>query len=81
MDRWPSRTTSYTRRWAPELSWPERALPERVRTKHVHRLHPYHGTFIPQLADVLLESGLDATGVEHAEVLRVILSEGVFEGS
>jgi len=30
---------------------------------------------------VLLESGLDATGVEHAEVLRVILSEGVFEGS
>lgn len=38
-----------------ELSWSERALPERVRTKHVHRLHPYHGKFIPQLVEVLLE--------------------------
>jgi len=32
-----------------ELSWSESALPEHVRTKHVHRLHPYHGKFIPQL--------------------------------
>jgi DNA methylase len=38
-----------------ELSWSERALPERVRTKHVHRLHPYHGKFIPQLVEILLE--------------------------
>jgi DNA methylase len=38
-----------------ELSWSERALPEHVRTKHVHRLHPYHGKFIPQLVEVLLE--------------------------
>lgn len=37
-----------------ELSWSERALPERVRTKHVHRLHPYHGKFIPQLVEALL---------------------------
>ena len=37
-----------------ELSWSERALPEHVRTKHVHRLHPYHGKFIPQLVDCLL---------------------------
>src|SRR5437016_10609950 len=37
------------------LSWSERALPERVRTKHVHRLHPYLGKFIPQLVEVLLE--------------------------
>jgi len=37
------------------LSWSERALPERVRTKHVHRLHPYHGKFIPQLVEVLLD--------------------------
>jgi hypothetical protein len=36
------------------LSWSERDLPERVRTKHVHRLHPYLGKFIPQLVDVLL---------------------------
>ena len=37
-----------------ELSWSERDLPERERTKHVHRLHPYLGKFIPQLAEVLL---------------------------
>src|ERR671927_357581 len=37
-----------------ELSWSERALPERERTKHVHRLHPYHGKFIPQLVEILL---------------------------
>src|SRR6266540_5415349 len=37
-----------------ELSWSERDLPEYVRTKHVHRLHPYHGKFIPQLVEVLL---------------------------
>jgi hypothetical protein len=37
-----------------DLSWSERDLPERVRTKHVHRLHPYLGKFIPQLVEVLL---------------------------
>ena len=36
------------------LSWSERELPERERTKHVHRLHPYLGKFIPQLVEVLL---------------------------
>ena len=38
-----------------ELSWSESDLPERERTKHVHRLHPYLGKFIPQLVEVLLE--------------------------
>jgi DNA methylase len=38
-----------------ELSWSESSLPERERTKHVHRLHPYLGKFIPQLVEVLLE--------------------------
>jgi hypothetical protein len=37
-----------------ELSWSERELPERERTKHVHRLHPYLGKFIPQLVEALL---------------------------
>jgi hypothetical protein len=37
-----------------DLSWSERDLPERERTKHVHRLHPYHGKFIPQLVEALL---------------------------
>jgi hypothetical protein len=45
-----------------ELSWSERALPERVRTKHVHRLHPYHGKFIPQLVEVLLDRYLEPGG-------------------
>ena len=36
------------------LSWSEAALPERERTKHVHRLHPYLGKFIPQLVETLL---------------------------
>jgi len=36
-----------------ELSWSEQQLPERVRTKHVHRLHPYLGKFIPQLVEEL----------------------------
>jgi hypothetical protein len=37
-----------------DLSWSERDLPERERTRHVHRLHPYLGKFIPQLVEVLL---------------------------
>jgi hypothetical protein len=38
-----------------ELSWSERELPEHERTKHVHRLHPYLGKFIPQLVETLLD--------------------------
>ena len=37
-----------------QLSWSESELPERERTKHVHRLHPYLGKFIPQLVEKLL---------------------------
>ncbi|MCC7355315.1 MAG: class I SAM-dependent methyltransferase [Anaerolineae bacterium] len=36
------------------LNWRERDLPEKERTKHVHRLHPYLGKFIPQLVEVFL---------------------------
>ena len=36
------------------LNWREKDLPERERTKHVHRLHPYLGKFIPQLVEVFL---------------------------
>jgi len=36
------------------LNWREKDLPERERTKHVHRLHPYLGKFIPQLAEIFL---------------------------
>ena len=36
------------------LNWRERDLPETERTKHVHRLHPYMGKFIPQLVEIFL---------------------------
>jgi DNA methylase len=36
-----------------QLSWSEAELPERERTKHVHRLHPYLGKFVPQLVEAL----------------------------
>jgi hypothetical protein len=45
-----------------ELSWSERELPERERTKHVHRLHPYLGKFIPQLVEELLRRHVAAGG-------------------
>jgi hypothetical protein len=38
----------------PEISWAENELPERERTKHVHRLHPYLGKYVPQLVEVFL---------------------------
>jgi hypothetical protein len=41
-----------------DLSWSEAQLPERERTKHVHRLHPYLGKFVPQLVEVLLDRHL-----------------------
>lgn len=36
------------------LNWREENLPEKERTKHVHRLHPYLGKFIPQLVEIFL---------------------------
>ena len=36
------------------LNWREQDLPESVRTKHVHRLHPYLGKFVPQLVEIFL---------------------------
>ena len=36
------------------LNWREQDLPENERTKHVHRLHPYMGKFIPQLVEIFL---------------------------
>jgi hypothetical protein len=54
-----------------DLSWSERDLPERDRTKHVHRLHPYLGKFVPQLVEALLE--------RHLQQARTILDP--FAGS
>ena len=40
-----------------QLSFEE--LPESERTKHVHRLHPYKGKFIPQLVQYFLDDHTD----------------------
>ncbi len=45
-----------------DLSWSERQLPERERTKHVHRLHPYLGKYIPQLVEELFRRHVPARG-------------------
>jgi hypothetical protein len=45
-----------------DLSWSEAELPERERTKHVHRLHPYLGKFIPQLVEELLRRHVPTGG-------------------
>ena len=37
-----------------ELSWSEAELPQSERTKHVHKLHPYLGKFVPQLVEIFL---------------------------
>jgi hypothetical protein len=44
------------------LSWSERELPQRERTKHVHALHPYLGKFIPQLVEALVERYVPSGG-------------------
>lgn len=50
----PDSVTPDTPLEALNLNWTERDLPERLRTRHVHRLHPYLGKFIPQLVEVFL---------------------------
>lgn len=41
-----------------QLCWTEKDLPQKVRTKHVHSLHPYLGKFVPQLVDYFLKRDL-----------------------
>lgn len=36
------------------LNWREKDLPQKLRTKHVHGMHPYMGKFIPQLVEIFL---------------------------
>jgi len=50
----PSSVTPDTPLSVLNLNWREKELPERERTKHVHRLHPYLGKFIPQLVEIFL---------------------------
>jgi hypothetical protein len=45
------------------LNWREQDLPERLRTKHVHRLHPYLGKYVPQLVEIFLRKFFKAGDV------------------
>ena len=45
-----------------DLSWSEQDLPERERTKHVHRLHPYLGKYLPQLVEELFRRHVPPRG-------------------
>lgn len=47
-----------TARLIKSLSWTEKELPQRIRTKHVHSLHQYVGKFVPQLVDYFLKREL-----------------------
>jgi DNA modification methylase len=49
-----SKVTKNTPLESLNLNWKEKELPERKRTKHVHRLHPYLGKYVPQLVEVFL---------------------------
>jgi len=56
-----SKVTKWREKLGADLNW---ALSfdqykEKERTKHVHRLHPYKGKFIPQLVEYFLDSHTD----------------------
>lgn len=50
----PNQVTPDTPVESLNLNWREADLRESQRTKHVHRLHPYLGKFIPQLVEIFL---------------------------
>jgi len=53
--------TKWTNRLGDDLNWTLSFdyLKESERTKHVHRLHPYKGKFIPQLVEYFLDSHIN----------------------
>ena len=55
------REINWVRRLGKDLIWTLSFdyLKESERTKHVHRLHPYKGKFIPQLVEYFLDSHTD----------------------
>lgn len=51
----------YLKKFGDDLNWhlSFSEYKESERTKHVHRLHPYKGKFIPQLVEYFLDSHTD----------------------
>ena len=56
----------WTNRLGDDLNWRLSFdyLKESDRTKHVHRLHPYKGKFIPQLVEYFMDSHVDDSKTE-----------------
>lgn len=56
-----SKEDSWKKQLGEDLNWMLSfdTIPERERTKHVHRLHPYKGKFIPQLVEYFLDTHTD----------------------
>jgi hypothetical protein len=55
------REAAYKKKLGEDLNWalPFEQYKESETTKHVHRLHPYKGKFIPQLVEYFLDSHTD----------------------
>ena len=55
------RESAWKRRLGEDLNWALSFdnLREKERTKHVHRLHPYKGKFIPQLVEYFIDAHVD----------------------
>lgn len=55
------REVNWTRRLGADINWTLSFdyLKESERTKHVHRLHPYKGKFIPQLVEYFLDNHIN----------------------
>jgi len=60
------RENDWTNRLGDDLNWNLSFdyLKESDRTKHVHRLHPYKGKFIPQLVEYFLDGHVDGSKTE-----------------
>ncbi|MDR1291327.1 MAG: site-specific DNA-methyltransferase [Planctomycetaceae bacterium] len=77
-----SRETSYRERIGDDLNWALsfEKYKEAETTKHVHRLHPYKGKFIPQLVEYFLDDHTDNFKTEvYFKVGDVVLDP--FSGS
>ena len=57
----PTRKTVWKKQLGSDLNWALsfEQYKEAETTKHVHRLHPYKGKFIPQLVEYFLDDHID----------------------
>lgn len=60
-NNYKTREKSWKRKLGDDLNWHLSFdnIPERERTKHVHRIHQYKGKFIPQLVEYFLDNHTD----------------------